>query len=329
MVNEQTATTALALNTVLPSEGSAPEWVELLPPGPVVRGEDGREWLNDQPQAVLNYFTVMKSHNRELPIDWEHAGELKAPKGDPAPAAGWGTQLEARDGGSIWAKISWTPRGLAAVANREYRHLSPVIIYHKATRRIVGISSVGLTNKPNLNLTALNRAGEPEEEPAMKKIYAALGLAETATETEALNAIETMRGDLTTANNRATSPNLERFVPRADYDQALNRASTAEQTVTDLKKAEMETAINTEIESALATGKITPATADYHKASCRQEGGLERFREYVKAAPAIGDSSGLDGKQLPGESMALNAEEAKVAAMFGNSVEDLKKYGNC
>ena len=39
-----------------------------------------------------------------------------------------------------------------------------------------------------------------------------------------------------------------------------------------------------EIEAALGAGKITPATVEYHKASCRQDGGLERFRDFVKAA---------------------------------------------
>ena len=86
--------------------------------------------------------------------------------------------------------------------------------------------------------------------------------------------------------------------------------------------------IESAIQSALEAGKITPATADYHRAQCKAEGGLERFKKYVEAAPAIVANSGLDGKGKPGgdAGKALNADEARIAAMFGNTAEDLQKY---
>lgn len=315
-----------ALNFEFSPGASVPDWIELLPVGPEIKGRDGRSWRLDKLYTIIEAF---HADGKDMPVDIEHATELKAPKGDIAPAVGWIKALEVRNG-SIWGRVEWTNDGGLIISNRQYRYISPVFLYDKTTKQILRLTSAALTNQPNLALQALNREGqtEHEEEPAMKKIYAALGLTETATEAEALNAIEKMRGDLATASNRAESPSLDKFVPRADYDQALNRASAAELTVADLKKADLETAINTEIESALSAGKITPATVDYHKASCRQEGGLDRFKEYVKAAPAIGAPSGLDGKQPAGESTALNAEEAKVAAMFGNSAEDIKKYGS-
>lgn len=327
---EQTTRTRLALNIALAEDGQAPPWVELLPPGQTVEGIDGRSWINDRPQEVLDYFARLKAHNRDLPIDWEHASEHKAPHGDPAPAAGWGTALEIRENGSIWARVEWTPRGLASVANREYRYLSPVLIYEKASRRIVGISSVGLTNKPNIKLHALNREGQANhetEDTMLKKILTKLALAETATEEEALNAIGKLQADLATANNRAETPSLDKFVPRPDYDAALAKAANAEQALAEAKKTDLEKAINAEIEAALLAGKITPATADFHKANCRQEGGLERFRDYVKVAPVVGDPSGLGGRDPNQDKrLALNADQARIAAMFGNSAEDLKKY---
>lgn len=317
----------VALNFEFSPGAHVPDWIELLPSGPEIKGRDGRAWRMDDPQAIIKAF---HADAKDLPVDIEHATELKAPKGDSAPAVGWIKALEVRSGG-VWGRVEWTNNGGFTVSGRQYRYISPVFQYDKTTKQILRLTSAALTNQPNLALQALNREGQTkhEEEPAMKKIYAALGLTETATEAEALNAIEKLRGDLVTASNRAESPSLDKFVPREDYTLALNRATTAEQALADAKKSELETAINTEIESALAAGKITPATADYHKASCRQDGGLERFKEYVKAAPAIGAPSGLDGKQPSGEGTALNAEEAKIAAMFGNSVEDIKKYAAC
>jgi len=162
----------------------------------------------------------------------------------------------------------------------------------------------------------------------MKKVYAKLGLAETASEDDACVAIANLQQGLATANNRAESPSLDKFVPRADYDQALNRATSAETALATQKQADLETAINAEIDAALKAGKITPATSDYHKASCRQEGGLERFKEYVKVSPTLGADSGLDGKDTPAaQGTALNADQAKIASLFGNTADDLKKYG--
>ncbi|MCS5514621.1 phage protease [Pseudomonas qingdaonensis] len=47
-----------------------------------------------------------------------------------------------------------TPRAGEQVAAREYRFVSPVFDYDDAYRRVLRMVSVGLTNKPNLVLTA-------------------------------------------------------------------------------------------------------------------------------------------------------------------------------
>lgn len=312
-----------AINIQLPSDGKAPEWTELIPSGRIVHGRDGREWLNDSPQGVVDAFAANKA---PIPIDIEHASERKAPVGDPAPAMAWVEEMKVREDGSIWGRVDWTPKGLAMVANREYRFLSPVILYEKDTRRIRAISSVGLTNKHNLFLHALNsEQNHKEDHMDLKQLLAALGLPETGTFAEALNAIGKLKGDLATATNRAENPSLEKFVPRGDYSQALARAENAEKALKEVKDGQLEKDINTEIEAALKAGKITPSTAEYHKAQCRQEGGLDRFREYVKAAPAIADESELGKKHPGGQDKALNSEEKDIAAALGVSAEDFSK----
>jgi phage I-like protein len=317
---------AIAINFELPADGSAPEWVELIPGGRSIQGRDGRLFVNDHPEAILDFFRL---DGRDVPIDWEHATEIRAPKGEPAPAAGWIKQLEIREGGSVWGRPVWNAGGKASLESKEYRYLSPAIIVEKETGRIRGLSSVGLVNKPNFRLNALNSQQTPTEEEVMnlKALLAKLGLPETATLEEALNAIGKLQGDLQTALNRANTPSLDLFVPRGDYDAALLRATNAEQKVKDKEKAELEAAINAEVDAALKAGKIVPATKEFYLASCRQEGGLEQFRKFVAAAPVIGAASDLDGKRPPEGGLALNAEQQKVAGMFGNSAEDLKKYG--
>jgi len=313
----------MALNYEMPQDGTAPEWIELLPAGQVITGRDGRTWINEQPEAVLAAFAA---EGKDIPIDWEHSSELKAREGEEAPAAAWIKQMEIRDGGSIWGRVEWTARGAASVSSKEYRYLSPVFAFDIQSRRIMRITSCGLTNQPNLYLDALNRAQTKEESPMdLAQLLAALGLPPTATFAEALNHITKVKGELATALNSAQSPPLDKFVPRADYDTALNRATAAESKLADQAKARLETAINTEIDAALKAGKITPATKDYHIASCRAEGGLERFKAFVAAAPAIAGDSNLDDKDPSKTTTALNAEEQKICDMMGLSVEDYKK----
>ena len=140
--------------TTMEAEGALPEWVELLPAGPRLVGTDGREWVNDAPEAILSAFQVEPS----LVIDWEHASELRATQGLSAPAAGWVDQLESRDG-AIWGHVQrWTETAARQILAGEYRHLSPVFLYEKNTGRIRKLVSAGLTNHPNLPLVALNRA---------------------------------------------------------------------------------------------------------------------------------------------------------------------------
>ena len=314
-----------ALNVEL-VEGKVPEWIQLVPPGLEIVGVDGRRFVNRDPAGVVAAHRTM---GMDAPVDWEHATERRASEGLEAPAAGWIKEMEVREGGSIWARVEWTERGAAAIASREYRYISPVYVYSRKTLQLRGIPSVALTNSPNLRQTALNnrQQNEQEEEPMLKKLLAALGVAEDATEETALNAVSKLKTDLATAENRAETPSLDKFVPRADYDVACNRAATAEQKLKDRAAAELEKEITTEVDAAVKAGKVTPGTKDFYTAMCRQEGGLEQFKKFIEAAPVVGDASGLDGKETPGGSEIEKGLNSQIAGMFGNSVEDIKKYG--
>jgi len=313
----------IALNIEPSADGTVPEWIQLLPAGPV-KGRDGRVWINDCPDAVIKAFAA---EGKDIPIDWEHASELKAPQGDPAPAAGWLKAMELR-GGETWGQVQWTARAVEHIRNREYRYISPVFIYEKESRRIVRITSAGLTNQPNLYLTAFNNenpTGKEKNQMELAQLLAALGLPATATFAEALNRIGTVKQDCAIALNRAENPPLDKFVPRADYDKIVEKATNAEKALTAKITADLETTINTEIEAARKDGKITPATVDYHKAQCRTEGGLERFRQYVKDAPIVADKSNLDGKK-PGGEGALDDVQLAINSQMGIDSETFKKY---
>lgn len=319
---EPTPGQRLALNVELPA-GEVPEWVELLPAGEVVAGRDGRTWRNSNPQGVVEQYIA---RNVDLVIDWEHASEHRALNGLDAPAAGWVKELAVRDG-AVWGRVEWTEKAGDQLQRKEYRYISPVFLYTSDGNQIFRLSSAGLTNQPNLALKALNQQTHQEEFPVWKELLKRLGLPEDATEAQAITALNQVQDDLKTAKNREANPSLDKYVPRADFDQAQQRAANAEQTLNTLKKEREDETIETAINQALEDGKIAPATVDYHKAQCRTEGGLERFKTFAESAPAITGDSGLDGRKAPGSDKALNAETLQIAGMMGNSEEDLKKYG--
>lgn len=311
--------TLLALNTDLSAipvtDGKAPEWVEMIPPGPYVRGLDGREWLFnvDSQQLVLSSFA---GRGIDLPIDWEHATQHRAPKGEAAPASGWIKQLEIREG-ALWVNVAWTPEADHQITTRQYRFISPVFDYVESTGQIVRLVSAGLTNTPNFTMTALNQEGQPQEFTTVKfpaALLALFGLAETATEDQVIAAAADLKQTAQAANRETND--ITRFIPRADYDKAVSRATNAEEQLATLQKAEHTKAVDAEIQGALATGKITPATAEYYRATCSEQAGLERFREFVKAAPSVGDPSGLGGEQPNKTSTALNAEQRAACAQL-------------
>lgn len=198
----------LAMNIELPGDGTVPEWVQLLPAGIEIKGRDGRQWILDRQTIILEAFAA---EGKDIVIDWEHASELKAAKGDQAPAAGWIKSMEFRSG-ELWGRVEWTPKAIEQIRNKEYRYLSPVFAYERETRRIVRILSAGLTNQPNLYMTALNQEQidenlrKEQEIMDLAKLLVALGLPATTTFEEALNRIAANKRELETALTEPRAP---------------------------------------------------------------------------------------------------------------------------
>lgn len=313
---------ALNSELALAADGTVPEWVELIPAANAdgtITGRDGRQWRWDA-QAHRDVLAAHQARGIDLAIDWEHAIQLRAGNGEEAPAAGWIKQLDLRDG-ALWGRVEWTPRAKAQVANREYRFLSPVFDFVKATGRIARMVTAGLVNTPNLHLQALNS----EEETVMTRsaalvgaITAALGLQADANDDAVAQAINTIKGERDTARAaNAEQPALDRYVPRADYDALEARAANAEKALSDQRAEQHKLAVDAAIEGALKAGKITPATEGYHRAACGDSEGLERFRAFVGAAATVGDETDLGKRKPEGTATALNAEQQEACRLLG------------
>ncbi len=307
-----------ALCFQLPASGeTAPEWVELIPApnaDGLVVGADGRKWTMRSVEQILAAF------NRRLPIDINHATDLAAAKGGESPAVAWIERLEARNG-ALWGRVEWTERGSALLRDRAYRFLSPAFL-HTKTGEIVQLTSAALTNTPNFDL-ALNRAAHQEPPIMWKDVLKALKLSESAGEAEAVTAINALQAEHQTALNAAQTPSLDKFVPRADYDVALNRATTAEGEIKSIQDKALEQTITTEVDAAQKAGKITPATRDFYVAMCRKEGGLDEFRKFVEAASPVLDPEKKPAQGKPEKTVgALTEAQKALCSQMGVSHED-------
>ncbi|NDV27724.1 phage protease [Desulfovibrio sp. JC010] len=312
--------TAVAICFELGDSKAAPEWVELIPAGDRVEGRDGRNWKNN-PEAVLAAFAA---DLKTPPIDYEHSTEIKGPKGEPAPAVAWIVELEIRDG-ATWGRVDWNDEGREAVESRKYRYLSPVFSYTK-DGVISQLHSAGLTNMPNLHLTALNQENETTEEDVdLKALCKKLGLPEDSSEETVMNRIaELQENDSGKASNSEQPVDLLKYVPRSDYDAAVNRANSFEQKLKDRDEAETDKAINKAVDDAIAAGKIAPANKAFYVASCKAEDGLKNFEEFVKNAPEIVSSANED-KKLETKPGSLTDEERAACRLTGTSEADFLK----
>lgn len=151
MTKRKATTSSLATAICDRPIGNVPDWVHVLPMGQIV-ARDGRKFVLDNPKSLLADF---KRGAVDLPVDYEHQKDKHAEmRAGPVPAAGWIKELEIRADG-IWARVEWTARARDLIGSREYRYLSPSILFDKKNRRITRLKGAGLVHDPALHLTAL------------------------------------------------------------------------------------------------------------------------------------------------------------------------------
>ncbi len=324
------------------ANGKAPSRIPLFPsPGKqgVIKARDKRVFrLNGAADVVASF----NADAHDIPLDWEHASEIKAPFGEKAPAAGWITKLSLESDGSIVGDVEWTAAGQQSVESREYRYISPAFKLHPDTREVQQIVSAGLTNTPALTMPALTsvQSGDqmnpkilkllglddkatPEQVDAAVEAYEAKIAADAAAKTTLEATSSKLETELAAA--RGTQPDIKQFVPRADYDATLARVVVLEKNAEDEKAAAHKAQVDTEIAVAMQAGKIAPASKDYFAKSCATVEGLAAFREYCGSAPVIAADSGLGTKPTPTSTpeAGLTELDFQVAERCGMSREAL------
>ncbi|HVA80965.1 MAG TPA: phage protease [Candidatus Binataceae bacterium] len=324
--------------------GAAPEWIELLPAG-VFNGRDGRgPFKVEDPPAVIAATRAL-AMAAGIPIDYDHATDFGAPAGRPAPAAGWIVAFEVRSG-AVWGRVEWTTRAAHAIAAREYRYVSPVFQFDPASGRVTRLLRAGLTNNPNLYLTAIaaaaTRAANPERsimDDLLEKLKEILGLDPGATLDQVLAAVQALAIDraaaagldadgdgegASQANARALDP--ARYVAVAEFQKALTELNAMR------AERARERAANA-VDEALRAGKLVPAQREWAIAYCAAD--PAGFNSFVARQPAIlGGATGFGGEPPAAQGAAgaraqLGAAELAICAQLGVSAGDFvrRKHG--
>jgi phage I-like protein len=309
--------TGRAVVALAAAADSRPEqWVHLMPAGRF-DGRDGRgPYRLSDPGAVIE-ATRRYAGAVQLPVDFEHQTDRAPQNGRPAPAAGWIKGLQARADG-IWGLVEWTAPAAAQIAARAYRYLSPVFRYARPSGEVKVLLRAGLTNTPNLDLTALASAGgtmDDDFEDLARSLRTVLGLPEDAAPDIVLAKV---RGLVEAA--QAADPDPARYVPIGALRQAVTEL---QETRHGFAREAAELAVS----QAIAQGKLPPSLRDWGLALCRSN--RAAFDQFIGGMPAAFAPLGtaLLPKRAPaGEGRnGLTESQLAICSALGVSPEDYAK----
>lgn len=288
------------------ADGRREQAVQLLPAGGF-SGRDGRgPWRLEDAAAVIE-ATRRYAGAVKMPVDYDHAIDLAAPKGQPAPAAGWLKGLQARADG-IFGLVEWTARAAEMIRAKEYRYLSPVF-QHDREGRIKRILRAALTNNPNLELTALAAAeGVPMD--LSSELRQLLALPEDADEAAILASV----GERVKAP-AAVDPT--QYVPIGELVKATAELARVNRGVT-LQAA------STTVDTAIHAGKLPPFLRDWAVNLCTvNKPAFDSFVENTAGGAATLFAALVPGVSPGGkENGRLTADEDSIARNLGLSADE-------
>lgn len=342
-------TTTIALQSAIPAsqdDGGIPEWVQLLPAASgVVRTNDSRGPYNvtDAQKVIDSSF----AGSAKLPIDENHALDLAAPKGLPAPARGWIVEMQAREDG-IWGKVEWTEAGQMLLKDRAYNGISPVITLQKSKgREILAIPRASLVNRPNLQgMTALHHQ-ESETMEFQEFVAKLVGLKPDASEDDIrteLNArlegsndeLQSQMGEIGVAlgcADGAKAADILAAAKTAGADTGKDATIVALQstvaelsaTVTSLQDGSKKSSAEAFVDGAIKDLRVgVQANRDKYIALHQQDPAMAE--ELINGLPKLAQSGTTILPPAPKDGqVSLNSEESSVATQLGLSAEEFAK----
>jgi phage I-like protein len=201
----------------------------------------------------------------KLVIDFEHQSLNSTHNGQPAPAAGWISQLELRENGVYATEVEWTEEATELIKTKCYGYISPVIIFddhdpHDDSWIGCSLHSVALTNTPYFRA---------DLEPIVNSRYANTKPAQAG------------------ANKKEINMTLEEQVAALKAEGQAQATKIAElETAIAAKDADLAK-IETEklVDDAIAAKKLMPAQRETALFMANQ--GKEVFEKFVAATAVV------------------------------------------
>lgn len=315
--------TALALLVAALSVQAATA-VQILPAGEF-KARDGRPgkdltWKIDDQNGRALAAAMTKHHQRvKFQFDYEHQSMLAEENGKPAPASGWATTFEWRDGDGLYAtNVQWTASAQQMIEALEYQYISPVILYDKTTGVITGVVNASLVGIPALDLSPVaqqrmarmnasftSSLNDPEQSPMnpiLKALLAALGLAETATEQEAVTALTALKSQADSVGGLNTQiAALKTQTPDPTKWASVDTINQLNTQIAQLQAKFNTTEVDQLIERARAEGKVVAAVEPvWRQVGTADLAQLKALIDATPGNPALAGKSQTGGKEPAG-----------------------------
>ena len=326
------------------SDDDVPAWVHALPAG-TFSGRDGRgPYSNEAPDVIIDAFA---SWGMDLTVDYDHQSLHAGSAIGPVPAAGWGKEMQNREG-DIWLRVDWTEKAANAIKSREMRYISPVF-EHDNAGHVLRLVGAALTNNPNLHLDAVTHQINPvifqqRKTPIMdirENVIRMLGLPETIEDEDLIEAFQSTLDRLMTAQSAlaetkrllelsedsdivAISSAIQarsepitgggvdpaQYVPRSDFD-------TLSRKLADISNRQRQEQADRLLAMSQSPPKVPPSMMEWARKFAHND--PDGFSKWLADAPVL-----VQEHSVMGEAQQRNAEKPKsneniVAAMVSGA----------
>jgi phage I-like protein len=326
-MTRQTSRALAALSFQLPPAAGE---IQLTPPGPSFRSGDGSgrpvgvaAWRIDAGIA-RRLIERVAARSEACVIDYEHQTLLTDKNGQPAPAAGWFSALNWREGQGLFATgVEWTPRAAEMLKAGEYRYISPVFEYDARTGEVQDVRMAALTNNPGLSgmqavalSTALaNFDFDQEEEMDLKQLLVALGLPDDTDEAGALAALSALQAKADGAATEVAALKAQQASGESVKDGYKAAVAELQTQVAALTAAQSERELDALLDEAVAAGKPINdgLRATYKKDYAGKVAALKAVLDQTPAVAALRGMQSASVVHTPGAGLTDVDEAARKA----------------
>ncbi len=277
------------------------------------------------PEMGHKIASQINTRRIKMQIDYSHQSLKAMEKAGPVPAAGWVTKAEYVPGEGLFLHVDWTEKAAAAIKDKEYRYISPVLL-HDRQGNVMGVVNAALVNDPAMSMLPevkaasldlspfLNEENVMKTEEVLQKLCSIFGIKDDAKNEDLIAAAET-----SVAQNQTPAcvdVDLSQYVPIETFEGIKKQ-------VAELQMAARERTAKELVTAAMDAGKLVPAQEGWALALCQKD--QQAFEEYMSKTPAIAALARLQtGGVAPpedGENHGLTDDELAICANTGTSPE--------